>query len=120
MRVLVCDDSRPLREVLKETLENAGFEVVATAENGADAVTMAMDLLPDVVLMDMRMPVMDGLAATRELVELGGPPVILLTAYDDPAHMEKSLAAGAIAQLNKGVPVTDLTAALHELIGGDE
>jgi two-component system, response regulator PdtaR len=120
MRVLICDDSRPIREVLRDLLEDNGYEVVAEAENGQQAVGMAMALAPDVVLMDMRMPVMDGLEATRQLRKLDGPPVVLLSAYDDPGHMQSSIEAGAIAQLNKGLPVSELTAALNELIGGDE
>jgi CheY-like chemotaxis protein len=120
MRVLICDDSPPIRDVLRDLLTDNGFEVVAEAEDGKMAVGMAITLAPDVVLMDMRMPIMDGLEATRQIRKLGGPPVILLSAYDDPVHMQESIAAGAVAQLNKGLPVTELTAALNELIGGDE
>lgn len=84
-RVLVVDDDGPLREALVELLQQKGFVVVGQASNGPDAVTMAQANEPDVVLIDFRMPGMDGLEATS-LIKAWSPATqaVMFTAYEDP------------------------------------
>ena len=102
-RLLVVDDHQMLREALVELLVQAGFEVAGEAADGADAVALAKQLAPDVVLMDLRMPVMDGLQAARALRDQDPSlPVIILSAYEDPALKSEADAANAYAYLVKG------------------
>lgn len=103
-RVLVADDDGLVREAVRELLEDYGFDVVAEAEDGSHAVRLADELRPDVVLMDMRMPVMDGIAATAEI--RGRCPdvqVVMLSAYDDPGFQRGAEEAGALCYVVKGV-----------------
>ena len=85
-RLLVVDDHHMLRQALVELLRQAGFDIVGEAADGADAVALAKQLEPDVVLMDLRMPVLGGLDATR-LIKDACPAiqVVLLTAFEGPA-----------------------------------
>ena len=102
-RLLVVDDHAMLRAALVDLLDQAGFEVVGEAADGADAVALAKQLAPDVVLMDLRMPVMDGLEAARALRDrVPALPVIILSAYEDPALKSEAAAANAYAYLVKG------------------
>jgi DNA-binding NarL/FixJ family response regulator len=114
-RLLVVDDHQMLRTALIDLLVQAGFEVVADAADGADAVALAKQLEPDVVLMDLRMPVMGGLDATR-LIKDACPDiqVILLTAFESPALQQQAEEAGCFAYLVKGGPPGDLRLTLHE------
>jgi DNA-binding NarL/FixJ family response regulator len=114
-RVLVVDDHRMLREALVELLEQAGFEVAGEAADGADAVALAKQLTPDVVLMDLRMPVLGGLDATR-LIRDACPAtqVVLLTAFDSPALQRQAEEAGCFAYLVKGGPPATLRLTLHQ------
>jgi DNA-binding NarL/FixJ family response regulator len=116
-RLLVVDDHQMLRTALIDLLVQAGFEVVADAADGADAVALAKQLEPDVVLMDLRMPVMGGLDATR-LIKDARPDiqVILLTAFESPALQQQAEEAGCFAYLVKGGPPGDLRLTLHEAI----
>ena len=101
-RVLVVDDHAMLREALAELLVQAGFEVAGQAADGADAVALAKRLEPDVVLMDLRMPVLGGLDATR-LIRDACPAtqVVLLTAFESPALQQQAEEAGCFAYLVK-------------------
>jgi CheY-like chemotaxis protein len=100
-RVLLVDDNRGFRNELRLLLEDCGIEVVAEGENGQEAVELATRTDADVVLMDLRMPVMDGLQAARALRDrVPSLPVIILSAYEDPAL--KSEADAANAYLVKG------------------
>ena len=114
-RVLVVDDHAMLREALVDLLVHAGFEVAGEAADGADAVALAKQLEPDVVLMDLRMPVLGGLDATR-LIRDACPAtqVVLLTAFESPALQQQAEEAGCFAYLVKGCPPGDLRLALHE------
>jgi DNA-binding NarL/FixJ family response regulator len=114
-RLLVVDDHDMLREALVELLRQAGFEVVGQAADGADAVALAKQLEPDVVLMDLRMPVLGGLDASR-LIKDACPDiqVVLLTAFESPALQQQAEEAGCFAYLVKGCPPGDLRLALHE------
>jgi DNA-binding NarL/FixJ family response regulator len=113
-RVLVVEDHRMLREALVELLEQAGFEVAGEAADGADAVALAKQLTPDVVLMDLRMPVLGGLDATR-LIRDACPAtqVVLLTAFESPALQRQAEEAGCFAYLVKGGPPGILRLTLH-------
>jgi two-component system, NarL family, invasion response regulator UvrY len=114
-RVLVADDHPMLRAALVDLLVQAGFEVAGEAADGADAVALAKELEPDVVLMDLRMPVLGGLDATR-LIKDACPDiqVVLLTAFESPALQQQAEEAGCFSYLVKGCPPGDLRLALHE------
>ncbi|GAB3417689.1 transcriptional regulator [Flindersiella endophytica] len=108
-RVLVCDDEQLLREALVKLVEAAlDLEVVGSAVNGAEAVTAAAELRPDVVLMDIRMPVLDGIEATRRIVRARGDGpgrrVLILTTYDLDRYVYEALQAGASGFLLKDAP----------------
>jgi DNA-binding NarL/FixJ family response regulator len=105
-RVLIADDQALFREGLRAVLTAAGIDVVGEASNGAEAVALAAELAPDVVLMDLRMPVVDGAAATRRIcatTQAGGRPprVIALTTFDDDDSVFDALRAGALGYLLK-------------------
>jgi DNA-binding NarL/FixJ family response regulator len=114
-RLLVADDHPMLRAALVDLLVQAGFEVAGEAADGADAVALAKELEPDVVLMDLRMPVLGGLDATR-LIKDACPDiqVVLLTAFESPALQQQAEEAGCFAYLVKGCPPGDLRLALHQ------
>ena len=102
-RVLLVDDNHGFRRELRLLLEDCGIEVVAEGENGQEAVDLATATEADVVLMDLRMPVMDGLQAARALRDQDPSlPVIILSAYEDPALKSEADAANAYAYLVKG------------------
>jgi DNA-binding NarL/FixJ family response regulator len=96
-----------------------GIEVVGEAADGATAVRMARALKPDVVLMDIRMPGMDGIAATRELVGDGVCQVLVLTTFDMDEYVHASLRAGAAGFLLKSVEAAALVEAVHLVAAGD-
>ena len=114
-RLLVVDDHDMLREALVELLVQAGFEVVGEAADGADAVALAKQLEPDLVLMDLRMPVLGGLDAAR-LIKDACPAiqVVLLSAFESPALEQQAEEAGCFAYLVKGGPPGDLRLVLHQ------
>jgi len=116
-RLLVADDHETLREALVELLREAWFEVVGEARDGADAVALAKQLEPDVVLMDLRMPVLGGLDATR-LIKDACPAtqVVLLTAFESLAPRQQAEEAGCFAYLVKGVPPGTLRLTLHQAV----
>ena len=116
-RLLVVDDHDMLREALVELLVHAGFEVVGEAADGADAVALAKQLEPEVVLMDLRMPVLGGLDATR-LIKDARPAtqVVLLTAFESPALQQQAEEAGCFAYLVKGGPPGTLRLVLHQAV----
>jgi DNA-binding NarL/FixJ family response regulator len=109
-RILLVEDDRGLREALRDLLRDIEFDVVGEAGNGAEGVRMTLELDPDVVLMDLRMPVMGGLEATRRIRERRPDiPVVILTAYDDPALKEGADDAGVYAFLVKGCPAREVS-----------
>jgi two-component system, response regulator PdtaR len=116
-RVLVVDDHPMVREALAELLDQAGFEVVGEADDGADAVALAEQLEPDVVLMDLRMPVLSGLDAAPLIKEAcPATQVVLLSAFDSPALERQAEEAGCFAYLVKGGPPGDLRLVLHQAV----
>jgi DNA-binding NarL/FixJ family response regulator len=120
VRVCLVDDQRLIRDGLRLLLElEEGLEVVGEAENGAVAQEMYASLHPDVVLMDIRMPQMDGVEATRRLLDHWPQArVIILTTFDDDAYVFDALRAGALGYLLKDVSGAELAAAVHEVARG--
>jgi DNA-binding NarL/FixJ family response regulator len=120
LRVLVADDQELVRAGFRLILEAAGFDVVGEAGDGAAALALAAELQPDVVLMDIRMPVLDGLAATRKLTAgTGGPKVVILTTFDLDDYVYEALRAGASGFLLKDAPRADLISAVRIAAAGD-
>ncbi|GIG87587.1 DNA-binding response regulator [Plantactinospora endophytica] len=100
--------------------ETSDLTVVGEAGTGAEAVQLARDVRPDVVLMDIRMPGMDGIEATRRIVADGGPVrVLVLTTFDEDAHVYGALRAGASGFLVKDMAVDDILAAIRVVAAGD-
>ena len=120
IRVLLVDDEELVRFGLRTVLEAAGdFEVVGEAGNGADGVAAAKELKPDVVLTDIRMPVMDGLTATKQLLALPNPPqVAVLTTFHVDEYVYAALAAGAAGFLLKDTPPREIAAAVRAVADG--
>lgn len=121
VRVLLVDDHALVRAGLAALLENtADIDVVGEAENGARAVELARELRPDVVLMDLSMPVLDGVEATRALLtELPGSTVLVLTSSSGRSSVKDALAAGATGYLLKDADPRDLVAGIHAAARGD-
>jgi two-component system, NarL family, nitrate/nitrite response regulator NarL len=117
VRILVVDDHQMLREALVGLLELAGFEVVGAVGDGADATALAAQLAPDVVLMDLSMPVLNGLDATRLLREVvPDTAIVVFSAFDSPELKRQAFAAGAVAYLPKGCSNGRLRATLEAAV----
>jgi RNA polymerase sigma factor (sigma-70 family) len=122
VRVLIADDQTLVRAGFRKILEaDAEIEVVGEAADGLEAVEAAHALAPDVVLMDIRMPRLDGLEATRQLVDQGkdGPRVLVLTTFGVEEYVYDALRAGASGFLLKDVPPEQLLAGVHVVARGD-
>ena len=117
-RVLVVDDDPLVRSALGLMLGGqADIDVVGEAADGLEGIRLADDLHPDVVLMDIRMPRLDGLGATRELHARPSPPrVIVLTTFDADEHVVEALAAGADGFLLKDTPPPEIVAAIRKVV----
>jgi DNA-binding NarL/FixJ family response regulator len=114
IRILIAEDNALLRGVLRDALAEAGMTVVAEAADGAEAVDLAERSKPDVVVMDMRMPNVDGIEATEQIAKAPwAMPVVVLSAYDEPQMIEAALAAGATNCLKKGVGLDELIDAIR-------
>jgi DNA-binding NarL/FixJ family response regulator len=121
LRVLITDDDPVARAVLQRALDADGIEVVGVAEDGLEAIALAQESRPDVVLMDVVMDRLDGVAATRRLVALDpGIDCVLLTASPEAPASLAGLAAGAAAYLPKGVVATGRLPATLKALRGDE
>jgi DNA-binding NarL/FixJ family response regulator len=120
IRVLLVDDEELVRFGLRTVLEAAGdFEVVGEAGDGEAAVAAAHELRPDVVLVDIRMPVLDGLSATRRILALPHPPqVAVLTTFHVDEYVYAALAAGAAGFLLKDTPPREIAAAVRAVADG--
>jgi len=120
VRVLLADDQRLVRTGLRMILDaEADLEVVGEAANGEEALERCRELAPDVVLMDVRMPVMDGVEATRRLQDLPEPPrVIVVTTFDLDEVVYEALRAGASGFLLKDAPESRLVAAIRVVAEG--
>ncbi|WP_345462780.1 response regulator transcription factor [Nocardioides marinquilinus] len=120
-RVLVVDDDALVRSALRLMLGGqADLEVVGEAVDGRDGLTRAAELRPDVVLMDIRMPRLDGLEATRALMAGPQPPkVVVLTTFDADQYVVEALAAGADGFLLKDTEPQEIVAAIRKVVAGD-
>lgn len=120
IRLLLVDDQRLMRDGLRILLElETDFEVAGEAEDGARALECYQQLTPDVVLMDIRMPVMDGVEATRRLREFDpNSRIIILTTFDDNEYIFEGLRAGALGYLLKDVSGEELADAIRKVAAG--
>ena len=121
IRVLICDDQALVRAGFRAILEaQADVAVVGEAENGAEAVALAERRSPDVILMDIRMPVLDGVEATRRLVIAGSPArILVLTTFDLDEYVHAAIRAGASGFLLKDVTPAKLLEAIRVVAAGD-
>ena len=123
IRVLLADDQALLRATFRLLLESAqGLEVVAEASDGGEAVRQAREALPDVVLMDIRMPGVDGIEATRRITQdpsCAGVKVLILTTFEDDDLVAAAIRAGASGFLGKGVDPASLLDAIKTVAAGD-
>ena len=120
IRIILVDDQNIIREGLGSLLQaKTDLEVVGEAGNGQEAVQLALKLQPDVVLMDVRMPVMDGVAATRLLQEQAPDiKILILTTFDDDEYITKAMAYGAKGYLLKDTPSEELATAIRSIHKG--
>jgi DNA-binding NarL/FixJ family response regulator len=119
VRVLIADDQRVVREGLATILSSLGIDVVAVAADGAEAVALAVEHRPDVVLMDLRMPELDGAAATAAIRErLPGAKVVVLTTYADDDSVLAALGAGPAGYLTKDAGRDDIRRAIEAALSG--
>lgn len=120
IRVVVVDDQALVRDGIASLLAlQDGIEVAGTAENGREGLFLIREEAPDVVLMDIRMPVLDGIAAAARLQEEQSvAKVLMLTTFDDEEYVVKSLKAGAVGYLMKDIPIDDLARAIRLAAGG--
>ncbi len=120
IRVVIADDQDLVRSGLELVLSTRGIDVVATVGDGREAVGAVATHVPDVVLMDIRMPVLDGIAATREIVAAGASTrVLVLTTYDVDAYVYGALHAGAAGFLLKATPPDRLVAGIETVVAGE-
>jgi response regulator NasT len=104
-RVLICEDEGLTSLRLRATLTRFGYEVVGCAANGAEVIAAAAELRPDLILMDIEMPCLDGISATRKIMTESPTAVLMLSAYNETEVVQSALAAGASGYVVK--PVTD-------------
>ena len=108
MSVLIVDDQESMRELLQRQLEKIGHTIVGKASQGLQAIELTESLRPDIVLMDIEMPEMDGLKATKIILEKYPRPVVLLTSHDDQEMVRKASEAGAGAYLLKPPSIEEI------------
>ncbi len=121
IRVLIADDQRMFAESIKYILESraSDIEIVGIALNGQEAVKLVEERGPEIVLMDVRMPVLDGVEATRQIRQrYPKVDVIMLTTFDDDEYVQNSLSYGAIGYLLKNMPPVELINAIRAVKGG--
>lgn len=116
-RVVIAEDEAIIRLDLKEMLEEEGYEVVGEADNGDDAVRLARELLPDLSILDIKMPGTDGLSAAREIVAERLSAVLILTAFSQRELIKSARDAGAYAYVVKPFQKSDLIPAIELALG---
>jgi DNA-binding NarL/FixJ family response regulator len=118
-RVLLCDDCAPVRELVRLVLEVEGIQVVGEAGDGGAAIEEAGRCQPDVVLLDLSMPAMDGLEALPEIRRVAPQArVVVLSGFDNPLIVERALELGAVRYVEKGGRPEEIVAAVEEAAGG--
>jgi DNA-binding NarL/FixJ family response regulator len=119
-RLLLVDDHKLLRQGLRRAVEEAGFDVVGEAGDGEEAVRLAVELRPDLVLMDVTMPVLDGIEATRRLRQSAPEArVVILTMHGEEETIDQALRAGAVAYLLKDSSTDQVAETLWAVFAGD-
>jgi len=119
-RLLLVDDHTLLRQGLRRAVEDAGFDVVGEAGDGEEAVRLAVEFRPDLVLMDLSMPVMDGIEATGRLRHsVPEARVVILTMHGEEDTVARALRAGAVAYLLKDCSIDEVAATLRAVAAGD-
>ncbi len=113
LRIVIADDEPIIRLDLRKTLENMGHQVVGEAGDGAKAVEIARDLKPDIIILDIKMPELDGIEAAKMLTTEGVAPVLLLTAYSQKDLVDRAKDAGVFAYLVKPFKEADLLPAME-------
>ena len=118
-RVLIVDDHQVFREGLKLVINRqADMEVVGEAEDGEKAIALTRELLPDIIIMDVKMPFMDGAEATsRILAEMPGMKILALSIYADDGFMTNMMRAGALGYILKGCDTEELSDAIRRIAG---
>lgn len=118
-RILICDDQSLIRSSLALILgTEEDFEVVGTAADGQEAVTLALELAPDVVLMDIQMPVLDGVGATAQITSVSAAKVVVLTTFDRDDYLFAAIDAGASGFLLKNTEPEMIISAVHAAADG--
>jgi two-component system, response regulator PdtaR len=113
VRILVAEDETIIRLDLKDLLERAGFEVVAEAKDGEEAVALARSAQPDLALLDVKMPRLDGIEAARRILDERPIPIVMLTAYGQQELVARAAEAGVFGYLVKPFREQDLLPAIH-------
>ncbi|MFN8036529.1 MAG: response regulator transcription factor [Acidimicrobiia bacterium] len=118
--VVLADDHQLLRQALRHALEEQGFAVVGEAADGEEAVRLVADHHPDLVVMDVSMPVLDGIEATR-MIHSRTPEarILVLTMHDEPALVADAVGAGAVGFLTKGASMQEVIAAVRDVAAGE-
>jgi two-component system, NarL family, response regulator DegU len=120
IRLLLADDHTMVRQSMRRSMEDAGFDIVGEAGDGAEAVRLAGILQPDVILMDVSMPVLDGVEATRQIRATdAGPQVVMLTMHADADVVRRALKAGAVGYLTKDSSIDEVVEAVRLAATGD-
>ena len=120
IRVLLADDHTMLREALRRAMEGAGFTVVGEAADGEEAIRLTVELQPDVVLMDVSMPVLDGVEATRQIHrDYPDVAILMLTMHADADVVARALSAGAVGYMVKDASMNEVVAAVKMAADGD-
>ncbi|MGD9702473.1 MAG: response regulator [Acidimicrobiia bacterium] len=120
LRLMLVDDHRMLREGLRRALEAEGFIVVGEASDGHEALKMALERKPDVILMDVSMPDIDGIEATRAIMQADARQrIVMLTMHMDRDVIDRAIKAGAVGYLTKDCSVTEVADAVRMAANGD-
>jgi DNA-binding NarL/FixJ family response regulator len=120
LSVILVDDHTMLRQGIRRALESEGIKVVAEASDGAEAIRLALEHKPDVVLMDVSMPGMDGVEAARRIVEADGRQrVVMLTMHIDRDVIDRAIRAGAVGYLTKDSSISEVILAIQLAANGD-
>ncbi|MBW3593098.1 MAG: response regulator [Actinobacteria bacterium] len=113
MRILIAEDETIIRLDLRKTLEDAGYDVCAEARNGAEAVELARREEPDLAVLDVKMPELDGIEAARRILAERPIPIVMLTAYGQDELVSRAVEAGVFGYLVKPFRESDLLPAIH-------
>ena len=120
VRLVLADDHRMLREGLRRSLEEQGLSVVGEASDGEEAVRLARELEPDIVVMDLSMPVLDGIEATRRIRETtSDTKVVVLTMHGDADMVQRAIRAGAVGYLVKDCTTDEVVATIRAAASGE-